>query len=348
MRATDPNEPGGLMAVDLKPLADQVLLITGASSGIGLVTARAAARKGASVMLVARGEGALRDAAEALQRDGLNAAYAVADVCSIDALRAAAAATVARFGRIDTWVNCAGVALYAKLVDTPEDEHQQLFQTNYFGMVHGSLVAVEQLRQGGGALITVGSIAGDIPSPIMGAYAASKHAVKGYTEALRIEINAARLPISVTLIKPSGTDTPIAAHAANHVDGEAQIPPPIYAPELVADAILDAAVRPQLAITVGGMGRLQVLLGQHFPGLLARFGGAMIPILSDPKQPKTTASNLSAPFRDGEETSRNQPGRAVSVYAIARKPAAKVALAALLGLGAAALAVRHQTKGEAE
>jgi hypothetical protein len=91
-----------------------------------------------------------------------------------------------------------------------------------------------------------------------------------------------------------------------------------------------------------------VLLSQHFPGLLARFGGAMIPVLSDPKQKKTTASNLAAPFRDGEEKSSNQPGRAVSLYAIARKPAAKVAFAALLGLSAAALAVRHQTRGEAE
>jgi short-subunit dehydrogenase len=335
------------MTVKLKPLADQVMLITGASSGIGLVTARAAARKGASVMLVARGEAALREAAEGLQGEGYSAGYAVADMRSIDEVRAAAAAAVAQFGRIDSWVNCAGVALYAKLAETPEDEHQQLFQTNYFGMVHGSLVAVEQLRDAGGALITVGSIAGDIPSPIMGAYAASKHAVKGYTESLRIELNADALPISVTLIKPSGTDTPIAAHAANHVDGEAMIPPPIYAPELVADAILDAAVRPQLAITVGGIGRLQVLLSQHFPGLLAKFGGAMIPILSDPNQPKTPRSNLATPFKDGEEKSGNQPGRPVSVYAIARKPAAKLAFAAVLGLGAAALAVRHQTKGEA-
>ena len=336
------------MAIDLKPLAEQVMLITGASSGIGLVTARAAARQGAGVMLVARDEAALREAAAGLQAEGFEAAFAVADVRSIDELRDAAAATVARFGRIDTWVNCAGVALYARLVDTPEDEHQQLFQTNYFGVVHGSLVAVEHLQGKGGALITVGSIAGDIPSPIMGAYDASKHAVKGFTESLRIEINADRLPISVTLIKPAGIDTPIAGHAANHLAGEALIPPPVYAPELVADAILAAAVKPQLGITVGGIGRAQVLFGTHFPGLLARFGGLMIPMLSDPDQASTPGSNLDRHARDGAERSANQAGRPVSLYAIARRPGVGLAVLGVAAFGAFALARRRRIPAAGE
>ncbi|MEG3089427.1 SDR family oxidoreductase [Sphingomonas sp. PB4P5] len=340
------SAPRRLMAVTLKPLADQVMLITGASSGIGLVTARAAARQGASVMLVARGETALRAAAEQLTSEGLKAGFAVADVRSTEDLRAAAAATVTQFGRIDSWVNCAGVALYAKLVDTPEDEHQQLFQTNYFGVVHGSLVALEHLREQGGALITVGSIVGDIPAPIMGAYAASKHAVKGFIESLRIEINADRLPIAVTLIKPAGIDTPIAAHAANHQEGAALLPPPLYAPDLVADAILEAAVTPRLSITVGGIGRAQVLFGTHFPGLLAKFGGLMMPLLSDPKQAKTPGHNLDHPIAGGRERSADQHGRTVSLYALARQPAAQIALAAALGLGAAAVVRRHQTKGD--
>ncbi|MEN2787935.1 SDR family oxidoreductase [Sphingomonas qilianensis] len=334
------------MALTLKPLASQVMLITGASSGIGLVTARAAARKGARVMLVARNEAALLEATAGIVNEGHEAAFAVADVRSIDQLRDAAAAAVARFGRIDSWINCAGVALYATLADTPEDEHQQLFQTNYFGMVHGSLVAVEHLRNAGGALITIGSIAGDIPAPIMGAYAASKHAVKGYTESLRIEINADQLPISVTLIKPAGIDTPIAGHAANHVEGEALIPAPLYAPDLVADAILEAAVTPRLSITVGGTGRAQVLLGTHFPGLLARFGGLMMPMLSDPQQAKTPGSNLDHPLNDGVERSDNQLGRRFSLYAVARKPGVGVALLAITTLAAVAVARRRPSSGE--
>ncbi|WP_260597058.1 SDR family oxidoreductase [Sphingomonas endolithica] len=334
-----------MTAIKLKPLADQVMLITGASSGIGLVTARAAARRGARVMLVARNKQALSEAAAALRAEGHQADYAVADVASIADVREAATAAVARFGRIDTWVNCAGVTIYAKLVDTPEDEHQALFQTNYFGVVHGSLIAIQHLQEHGGALITVGSIASDIPSPIMGAYAASKHATKGFTESLRIEINADMLPISVTLIKPAGIDTPIAQHAANHQEGEALIPPSVYAPELVADAILSAAVKPQRAITVGGVGRLQVLFGEHFPGLLAKFGGLAMPMLQDRNLPKTPGSNLHAPMPDGAERSENQLGRPVSIYAVARKPAVTLGLLglAVAGIGAAALTRRAQT-----
>ncbi len=139
----------------LKPLADQVILITGASSGIGLVTAKAAARRGARVMLVARNERVLSEAVDGIVAAGGVAAYAVADVGSLEQVRAAADAAILQFGRIDTWVNNAGVAIYANLVDTPTDEHERLFRTNYFGMVNGALTAVAHLRDAGGALITV-------------------------------------------------------------------------------------------------------------------------------------------------------------------------------------------------
>ncbi|MDB5710355.1 MAG: hypothetical protein JWL96_2425 [Sphingomonas bacterium] len=321
------------MSPSLKPIEDQVVVITGASSGIGLVTARAAAAKGASVMLVARGGAALRAIVAEIEAGGGRAACAIADVGSLAEVRAAADLAVATFGRIDGWVNCAGVAIYAKLAETSEDEHQRLFQTNYFGVVHGALTALEHLREQGGALVTVGSIAGDIPSPIMGAYDASKHAVKGFIESLRIETNADRLPVSITLIKPAGMNTPIGEHAANHLDGEALIPPPVYDPALVADAVLDALQHPRRERTVGGIGRLQVLLGNHFPGLLARFGGLLIPFLSDRDRRKTMASNLAQPVDDGRAHSRHESGRGLSAYAIAsRRPVATtIAAAAIVG-----------------
>lgn len=320
------------MPIKLKALADQVMVITGASSGIGLVTARDAARRGARVVLVARNETALRDVVAQIKAAGGQAAYAVADVGERAQVKAAAAVAVARFGRIDSWVNCAGVAIYARLIDTPEDEHRRLFQTNYFGVVHGALTAIEHLRAQGGALITVGSIAGDIPSPVMGAYDASKHAVKGFIDSLRIEVNADRLSISVTLIKPSGMNTPIAQHAANHVDGEALIPPPVYDPQLVADAILHAAQHPVRAVTVGGLGRILVLLGTHFPAVLARVGGLVAPLLSDPQRPKTASSNLHRAARGGDERSDHETGRRVSLYAGARAPLVIGVLAGLAGL----------------
>lgn len=302
------------MQPKLKPLADQVLLITGASSGIGLVTARMAADAGARVMLVARNGTALADAVRQIEAVGGVADFAVADVAIAEELRAAAAKAIARFGRIDTWVNNAGVTIYAKLADTPLDEHRRMFETNYFGVVNGATIAVEHLRADGGALITVASIAADLPSPILGAYAASKHAVKGYINALRMELTAEAAPIVVTLIKPAGIDTPIGRHAANHLDGEAMVPPPVYDPALVATAILDAAVHPRRAVTVGGVGRLQVLVGTHFPALLDRLAGLLIPAMRDPDLPRTPGSSLFAPGADGEERSGLTRGLQTSLY----------------------------------
>ncbi|KTT74617.1 SDR family oxidoreductase [Sphingomonas endophytica] len=322
----------------LKPLAEQVILITGASSGIGLATARMAARRGARVMLVARDGETLARIAREIEATGGKADFATADVGDLRDVQRAATKTVERFGRIDTWVNNAGVAIYAKLVDTPMDEHERLIRTNYLGTVHGCLTAVEHLQREGGALITIGSIVSDIATPGMGAYAASKHAVKGYVDSLRIEIQGDRLPISVTLIKPSGIDTPVGEHAANHLEGEALIPPPVYAPDLVAEAILDAAQHRRRDVTVGGTGRAQVLAAQHFPGLLDRLGHRLLPWLHDPAQPRTARDNLAAPFGDGREHSRLQHGRSVSLYESAGRHRFVTATAIGSGLGLAALA----------
>jgi len=332
------------MAIKLKPLDAQVIVITGASSGIGLVTARMAAKRGAKLFLIARGEDALKSIVAGIEREGGTAAYAAADVTDAGAVRAAADAAVAKFGRIDTWVNNAGVAIYAKLLDTPEDEHQRLFQTNYFGMVHGVRAAMPHLREEGGALITVGSVASDIPSPIMGAYAASKHAVKAYIESLRIEAAADKLPVSITLIKPAGIDTPIAEHSANHLEGEAMIPPPVYAPELVAETILDAATRPRREVTVGGIGRMQVLMAEHFPWLLELLSGVMPESLHAPDIPKTEADNLDAPFEGSRENSRHQPGRSFSVYTAAGRAPGWVKGAAAVALFGGLLALASSSR----
>lgn len=336
----------------LKPLAQQVVVVTGASSGIGLTTAKAFAWKGAKVLLVARGEEALAQAVRDIRSASGTAEYHVADVGERAQVMAAAARAVALFGRIDTWVNDAGAMIYADVLDTPEDEHRQLFRTNYFGTVHGCEAAAPHLS-GGGALITVASIAADIPSPKMGVYAASKHAVKAYVETLRIELAAAGSAASVTIIKPSGIDTPIAQHAANHVEGgqagAARIPPPVYDPDLVADAILDAAVNRRRDITVGGAGRAQVLFAQHFKPLFEKLAPLAGKTMTDPARAQPGPSTIFAPVERGagSERSGEQAGMRSSLYtrAALHPRATALGVGAVIG-GAALLLFRGGKRGE--
>lgn len=332
------------MKTKLKPLDQQVMVITGASSGIGLVTAKLAAERGARVLLVARNGTALADAVEEITVKGGDAGYAVADVGNVAAVEAAADMAVARWGRIDTWVNNAGGAIYGKLIDTPLDEHERLFRTNYFGVVHGSLTAVEHLREKGGALVTVGSIASQLPAPILSAYSASKHAAKGFIDALRMELIGDALPISVTLVMPSGIDTPIARHAALHIEGDGLIPPPVYDPTFVAEAILHAAEHVRREITVGGGGRLQVLFGTHLPAVLDLMAGPMSKVMANAKRPGPNRSTLFVPGRGGDERSGVQPGRKFSLYTTATLHRGAVGLVALGIAGAAALIANRRLR----
>jgi NAD(P)-dependent dehydrogenase (short-subunit alcohol dehydrogenase family) len=313
----------------LKPLGEQVMVITGASSGIGLLIAHSAASHGAKVFLIARnGEALARIVRDIGARGGI-AAFSVADVGDACAIDAAADRAVECFGRIDSWINNAGVAIYAPLLDTPDDEHARLFSTNYFGTVHGCRAAVRHMRATGGALITVASIASDMASPILGAYAASKHAVKAYVRSLRIELRAQGAPIAVTLIKPSGMATPIGMHAANHLDGEALVPPPAYDPQLVADTVLFCAQHYRREVTVGGIGRAQALLASHCPTLFERLAPLVIPLLSTKKRPRTMLHALEVPQSDGHARSPHETGLAASPYtSLILRPR----LGALLGL----------------
>lgn len=334
--------------VHLKPLKQQVILITGASSGIGLATARLAARRGARVFLIARGGDALAEAAEALRTAGGEADHAVADVGDREALEAAFDAAVARFGRIDTVVSDAGVTIYSNLLETNRDAHERMFRTNYWGAVNTAELAVPRLQaSGGGALIVVGSIASVMATPVMGAYAATKHAVKGYVDSLRIELNRDKVPVSLTLVKPSGIATPLDDHADVELPGAGLIPPPHYAPEVVAAAILRAAVRPFREITVGGVGEAQIMFATHFPGLFSKLAGAMTPILTD-KTKTARPDNLDAPTDGGDVHSRREGGgRPFSVYtAAATHPGLAFAatLAAGLAVVAAVGAVRERRR----
>jgi len=249
----------------LRKLEDQVLVITGASSGIGLVTARMAAARGARLVLAARNEEALRQVSEEIRGQGGAAVHVVADVGSERDVRQIARAAQERFGGFDTWVNNAGIGIFGPILEGRLADCRRLFETNFWGMVYGSLEAARHLWQRGGAIINVGSVVSDRVVPLQGLYSSSKHAVKGFTDALRMELEVAGAPISVSLIKPNSIDTPFRQHARNYMAEEPSLPPPVYAPHLVAEAILHCAETPQRDVIVGGGGKFISTLGQLAP-----------------------------------------------------------------------------------
>jgi short-subunit dehydrogenase len=244
-----------LKKIHLKPLNQQVIVITGASSGIGLATAREAARRRARLVLASRNRQALDELVEECKAMGTDAIAITADVGVQEDHQKIFDAAMTAYGGIETWVNNAGVTIYGKVEEVAIEDQRQLFETNFWGVVYGSLMAVRQLRQTGGALINVGSEVSDRAVPLQGMYSASKHAIKGFTDALRMELEADDAPVSVTLIKPASIDTAYVEHAKNYLDVEPQLPPPIYSPKAVADAILYAAEHPMRDIYVGSASR---------------------------------------------------------------------------------------------
>lgn len=325
----------------LKPLARQTILITGASSGIGLATARLAAQRGAAVMLVSRNGEELAAIVEEIRGRGGRAAFHAADVADRTALEEAARRAEAELGPIDSWVNDAGSSVYGRITEIPEAEHRRLFETNYWGVVHGSVIAAGLLRERGGAIVNLGSVVSDRAIIFQGPYSATKHAVKGFTDSIRMELEEEGRPISVTLVKPSGIDTPFVEHARNRLGAPGlAVPPPTYDPRLVARAILHACETPVRDLVVGFGGHAISLMGTLFPRatdlLMERFGGRL---QSDDSAPRPErADSLETPREGGTERSLTRPApmRRSSLFLEAQMHPAATA-AALAGLGALAL-----------
>jgi short-subunit dehydrogenase len=258
------------MALKLKPLNQQVVVITGASSGIGLATAIAAADQGAKVVLAARSAQTLDAIVQDIVAFGGEAVAVKADVGRREDVERIAQTAIERFGRIDTWVNDAAVSIYGRIDEIDDANSRRLFETNFWGVVYGSLVALPHLKANGGALINIGSEASEAAIPLQGMYSASKHAVKGFTDSLRVEMQADKAPISITLIQPTAVDTPYPEHAANYLSQEPKLPTPMIEPEKVASAILDAAVDPVHHIKVGTMSKLNTTMSALMPRIAER------------------------------------------------------------------------------
>jgi len=325
------------MPVSQKQVKDQVIVITGASSGIGLATAKEAASRGARVVINSRDPVDLSKAVQEIREEGGEATMHIGDVADRSAMEGLADTAIAAYRRIDTWINNAGVSIYGEISEVRIEDARRLFDTNYWGVVNGSLVAVEHLATFGGTLINVGSVLSETAYPLQGHYAASKHAVKGFTDSLRIELEKKNMPIVVTLIQPVAIDTPYPEHAKNYLSTDPKHQAPVYKPEVVADAILACAEKPHRNLRVGGAAKMFTAMEKVAPGLadkqkMSAFDAQMT------DRPAQVTDGLFGPVSGDIAVRGNYPGRVRgrSFYTkAALHPVAALAGVAAIGVGIA-------------
>lgn len=256
--------------IQLKPLNEQVVVIIGASSGIGRATALAFAERGARLFLTARDGDALDGLATELRAAGTRVEWLAMDTADYDAVHTTGARAVVAFGRVDTWVQVAGIGAYSTFAQLTPADFRRVIETDLCGAAYGAMVALPLLRQQGGALIVVSSIEAEVGLPFHSAYAAAKHGVQGFIDVLRMELEHDAIPVAVTNIKPATINTPFFSNVATRLGVRPRAIPPVYPPEQVAAAIVRAARRPRAEVIVGGMGHIMVWSKRLMPRLTDR------------------------------------------------------------------------------
>ncbi len=248
------------------------VVVTGASSGVGRATARAFGSKGANVGLIARGAAGLAAAAEEITQAGGRPLVLALDVADAEAVEAAAGRVERELGPIDVWVNCAMTAVLAPVKDTTAAQFRRVTEVTYLGYVHGTLAALERmLPRGRGVIVQVGSALAYRAIPLQATYCGAKHAIKGFTDALRCELLHDRSGVRVTMVQLPGLNTPQFDQVETTLDRHPQPVPPVYQPELAARAVLWAAEHPRRAIYVGEPTPLLIWAGRLAPGLVDRY-----------------------------------------------------------------------------
>jgi NAD(P)-dependent dehydrogenase (short-subunit alcohol dehydrogenase family) len=332
-----------------KPIHQQVIVVMGASSGIGRITALELARQGARVVVSARSETGLASLVQEIEQFGGEAVAAPADVTRFEQVQGVVERAEQHYGRLDTWIHLAAVSLYAELEQTTPEEFRQVIETNLVGAAYGAMAALPLLRQAeDGGIIFVSSVEAVRALPYQAAYAASKHGVKGLADALRVELRHSEANISVTNIMPASINTPLFDKARTKIGVRPKGLPPIYEPEQVADAILTAVEHPERDVIVGGAGKALVTGQLLLPGLVDRylqtfgFGGQRS------RQPKAADApdNLYAPM-EGDNRIHGEPPN-LETLAKLRQPASESnglgMVMASIAVGAVAAAATRMTQ----
>src|SRR5215218_6603064 len=239
----------------LKAVEEQVVVLMGASSGIGRETALRFAKRGAKVVVSARGEEGLDSLVEEIRREGGEAIAVPAETSQFEQVKAVADRAVEEYGRLDTWVHLAAVGLFATFEHTTPEEFGRVIDVNLMGQVYGAMAALPHLkREGRGALIHISSVEAKRSFPFHSAYGASKHGIDGFLEALRVELKHERWRVRVSQVMPGTINTPFFDKGRTKLGVKAVGVPPIYEPETVANIILYAAENPARDLVSGGGG----------------------------------------------------------------------------------------------
>lgn len=286
-------------------LRNHVVVITGASSGFGRGAALKFAEAGANVVLAARRKRLLKELAGECRALGVDALPVETDVSNAGDVEDLAAQAIKTFGRIDVWVNNAGVGSVSRFEDAPLKEHEQVIQTNLLGTIYGAYAALQQFReQGEGVLINVGSFAGKVAAPYLSSYSASKFGVRGLGMALRQELeNNGETGIHVSTVMPVSMDTPFFEHAANHTGKPVKPIPPVYDPQKVVDVIYQMALEPQDEVVVGSSGNFGSFVQRLAPGLMEKQMGKQAhksQMEQDESAPHNSGS-VFTPMKEGSE-----------------------------------------------
>ena len=315
-------------------LKNFVVVITGASSGIGKATALAFARKGARVVVAARRQEPLEAAAEECRRAGAADALAVpTDMTDPEAVERLAATAVDRFGGIDVWVNNAAMTVFAPFADLPLEDFRRVLDTNLYGYVHGARAALARFRdQGRGVLINNASMVATLAEPYVAPYVVAKHGIRGLGMTLRQELalEGAR-GIRVCTVMPAMIDTPLLAHAGNYTGRRLKALPPVYPADQVARTIVRLARSPRREVYVGNSARMLARQYRTAPGLTERLMGQMVDRQHlDRRRPAPpTPGNLHAPVPEGTTVDGGWGGRRKRQL---RRAATVAAAAAVLAL----------------